>query len=226
MEFPAHYWGWLGFGTDYRKPIAANVNLVRTGSKDSSSSSASVNLDWTATETMTYGVSLSYRHSSSGVQFLDNFENPGGGIGGVSYVFAEMEQQTVDATLRADILFSRDLSLQLYAQPYLSIGTYADPRELLAPGSYELGAADDIPDFAPEDVHDYDFQYAEVNVNAVLRWEYRPGSTLYLVWKQGRFDYRNRAGSPELDPSLDHSALFDNEPENVFLAKVTYLFSL
>jgi len=64
-----------------------------------------------------------------------------------------------------------------------------------------------------------------MNVNAVLRWEYRPGSTFYLVWKQGRDLYDERFETPNLATLLDPGALFDTEPENTFLAKVTYWFS-
>ncbi|MFH1689210.1 MAG: hypothetical protein ABIE42_03100 [Candidatus Eisenbacteria bacterium] len=128
-------------------------------------------------------------------------------------------------TTRSDILFSRDLSLQLYAQPYLTIGGYGNPRELVAPDTYELTPAVDVPGFSADDVADYDFGYSAMNVNAVLRWEYRPGSTLYLVWKQGRDLCYDRFEVPALETSLDFDALLDTEPENVFLAKITHWFS-
>ena len=220
MSYPTGAYGWLGFNTDYRLPFVANVNLNAGGNERGSwNRSTSVGLDWTATEVMTYSLSVSYRRSHSEAEHLDNFGKPGGGIGGVSYVFAELEQQTVDATFRSDILFSRDLSLQLYAQPYLTVGGYGNPRELVAP-------AVDIPGFSAEDVTHYDFRYSAMNVNAVLRWEYRPGSAFYLVWKQGRDLYDDRFGTPTLETSLDLGALLDREPENVLLAKVTYWFPI
>jgi len=226
MSYPSGAYGWLGFNTDYRRPLVAEVNLNASGNERGSwNRSTSVGLDWTATEAMTYGISVSYRRSYSDAQHLDNFGNPGGGIGGVSYVFAELEQQTIDATFRSDFLFSRDLSLQLYAQPYLTVGGYGNPRELVTPDSYDLAPAVDVPRFDAEDVSDYDFRYSAMNINAVLRWEYRPGSTFYLVWKQGRDLYDKRLETPNLETSLDPGALLRREPENVFLAKVTYWFS-
>ncbi|MCK4409023.1 MAG: hypothetical protein KAW67_03000, partial [Candidatus Eisenbacteria sp.] len=84
----------------------------------------------------------------------------------------------------------------------------------------------DIPGFSAEDVTHYDFRYSAMNVNAVLRWEYRPGSAFYLVWKQGRDLYDDRFGTPTLETSLDLGALLDREPENVLLAKVTYWFPI
>jgi hypothetical protein len=227
VRYPSGAYGWLGFNTDHRLPLTANVSL-NTGwdAFGGWNRAASVGLDWTATEAMTYSLSVSYRRSHSEAEHLDNFRNPGGGIGGVSYVFAEREQQTVDATFRSDILFSRDLSLQLYAQPYLTVGGYANPRELVTPGTYDLTPAVDIPGCSATYVHGRDFRYSAMNINAVLRWEYRPGSTFYLVWKQGRSLYDDRFGTPTLKTSLDPGALFDEEPENVFLAKLTYWFSI
>jgi hypothetical protein len=61
---------------------------------------------------------------------------------------------------------------------------------------------------------------------AVLRWEYAPGSTFYLVWKQGRDVYEERESATNFDASLVAGDLFDNEPENVILAKLTYWFSM
>jgi hypothetical protein len=223
MRFPPSVWSWLGFSTDYRKPVSFEVNLNASGNERGAwSRGASVEAGWAATRTTRYGIEVSYSRSHGEAQHLDNFPNPGSGIGGVSYVFAELEQQTVDATFRADVLFSRDLSLQLYAQPYLTVGDYHNPRELIRADSYDLAPPAGIPGFPADSVDDYDFNYASVNVNAVLRWEYMPGSTFYLVWKQGRDVYEDRLGSPSLKTELDPSRLFEDEPVNELLAKVTY----
>ena len=72
---------------------------------------------------------------------------------------------------------------------------------------------------------DYDFRFASVNGNAVYRWEYRPGSTLFLVWTHSRSTYEERSlvsDRGSFRSNLDGGTLFRNEPENVLLAKVTY----
>jgi len=180
---------------------------------------------WNPTSTVGWTASLTYTEVHEDAQHIDNFASPGGGIGGVSYVFGEMDQRTVDLTLRANVLFNRDLSLELYAQPYLSVGDYRRARELARPDSYEF-APYGAEDF---DVRDYDFRYSSVNVNAVLRWEYRPGSTFYLVWKQSRGIDEDRGtvleGGGRFDNALDARTLLDDEPENVFLAKISYWFA-
>jgi hypothetical protein len=220
-------YAWLGFSTDYRKPIAFDVNFNGGANERGAwNRSASVGIGWTATEALTFNLAASYQRSHSEAQHLENFANPGGGIGGVSYVFAELEQQTVDVTFRSDVLFNRDLSLQLYAQPYFTVGGYSNPRELVTPDSYDLERPEGVPGFDPAGVHDHDFRYSAMNINAVLRWEYRAGSTLFLVWKQGRDDYEERSGHPRLTTRLDPAELLDEEPESTFLAKLTYWFSI
>ena len=158
---------------------------------------------------------------------MGNFASPGEGIGGVSYVFGDLDQETVDVTIRADVLFSRNLSLQFYAQPYLTVGEYSRPKDLAEPDSYEFEPALGIPGFAPASIGNYDFEYASVNVNAVLRWEYRPGSTLYIVWKQGRTGFDSGFSSgPGFRLELSATEMFDSEPENTLLVKLTYWFTV
>ena len=134
-----------------------------------------VEVDWTPTTRVSLSFDAGYNKTHAMAGFVDNFASPGEGIGGVSYVFAELDRETVDLTVRADVLFSRNLSLQLYAQPYLTIGEYSKPKRLAKPDSYEFEDVEGAPDFDPSSIGDYDFEYASVDVNAVLRWEYRPG---------------------------------------------------
>ncbi len=224
MHSPGAIWGWWGFQTDGRK----DFTLVHNGSINRDSAGgrrAQVGLcgHWTPTTSTNLSIETSYRATHAMARHIGNFASPGGGIGGVSYVFAELDQQTLDVTFRADVLFSRRLSLQFYAQPYLTVGEYGKPKQLARADSYDFDPAEGIPEFDPQAISDYDFRYASVNVNIVLRWEYRPGSTFYLVWKQGRSEYAERGWSgSDFDTTLNTGDMFDTEPENTFLAKVTY----
>lgn len=237
MTTAQSYWYWWGLHSDYRRPLGfSHEGNQSWNDRGGRGLWLELQGSWNATEAMTYSLSVGYARSHSDAAHLDawrvdedadwNYPNPGGGIGGVSYLFAELDRRTIDATFRADILFSRSLSLQLYARPYLTIGDYRTPRELVRPDSYDLAPADDVPGFDPEDVHKFDFRYSAVNVNAVLRWEYAPASTFYIVWKQGREVGESRADTVGFSTALDAAGLLDNEPENTFLAKVTYWFSL
>jgi hypothetical protein len=158
---------------------------------------------------------------------VDLATRPGGiGIGGLSYVFGRIHQQTLDVTLRSNILFSRTQSLELYVQPYVTVGDYAEARELRRHDTYDLVHYDE-PGYDP---HAFDFQYSALNWNAVYRWQYRPGSALYLVWTQGREGYEERGsqsgGQGDFRNPISVSTPFAMEPENRFLAKVTYWFAL
>jgi len=209
MHTPGGVWGWWGVRTDGRKDIVyeleGNLNRNDAGGR---TDYVELSVDWTPTTRIGLSLDAGYNTTHAMASFVDNFASPGEGIGGVSYVFAELDRQTVDLTLRADLLFSRHLSLQLYAQPYLTVGEYSKPKRLARADSY-------------------DFEYASVNVNAVLRWEYRPGSTLYLVWKQGRSSYDDGFSyGSGFRPELSASEMFDSEPENTVLIKLAHWFAL
>ena len=114
-------------------------------------------------------------------------------------------------------------SLELYLQPFLTVGDYSNLRELARPDSYDLQPYEDY------DVRNRDFSIGAVNMNLVYRWEYRPGSTIFFVWThaRSRADMRLLHGDPD-DPlnsftnNFSTDPLFDNEAENTFLLKVSY----
>ena len=168
-------------------------------------------------------VSVSHEWGEDDAQWTGNFDNPGGGIGDVSYTFARLEQRTWDVTVRGSWLFDRDKSLELYVQPFLTYGDFSDLRELAQPDTYDLRPYDGF------DVREKDFSLGAVNLNLVYRWEYRPGSTIFLVWQHARENYDRRGwhGSPD-DPlnrftnDFSTDPLFDNEARNTFLLKASY----
>ncbi len=171
---------------------------------------------------LTASLDLRYEDRLADAQWLVNLADPAG-LDGVAYVFAELDQQTLDVTLRTSWFFDRDTSLELYAQPYLTTGRYSRPRRLATPDSRDLRPYD--LDTAP-----YDFDFAALNLNLVWRWEYRPGSTLFLVWTHGREGYLARDDTPgderlwlgDLAPDL----LWNQEPTNTVLVKLNAWFSL
>ncbi|MBT3231893.1 MAG: hypothetical protein HN356_03685 [Calditrichaeota bacterium] len=110
----------------------------------------------------------------------------------------------------------------MYFQPYMTTGDYHTPVELANPDSYDFQPIEGVPDFEYGDENNSDFRYASVNTNVVLRYEYNAGNTFYFVWKQAyKSDLRGNN-----DINIDLSDLFSSQPENVFLAKVTYWFEI
>jgi len=163
---------------------------------------------------------------------------------GTRYVFAALSQRQAYLTLRANATFSPTLSFQLYAQPFAFAGDYSDFKELRARKTFAfnhygrdngstISRVGDTyivePDGAvPGDTlrfRDPDFRTRAVKVNAVLRWEYRPGSTLFVVWTQSRSGYVPYDAGFDLQRDFRRE-LFRDRPTNVLLVKVNYWISM
>ncbi len=160
------------------------------------------------------------------------------------YVFAQFVQHSLDASFRVNVTFSPTLSFQLFAQPFTFTGEYQTFEELRAPRTYTFNvygrdngstirydataqqytvhptaSATDSLQFSNPNLRD-----RSLRSNAVLRWEYRPGSTLFVVWTQSRFA---EFGDPTFAPVhyLAHELLGDR-PTNVLLVKLNYWLSI
>lgn len=220
MGEPTTWGGWLGGSTDSRKNLVYQLEGNHwVDSAQNASTDLWTSVAWNQNSAINHELSVSYGHRVDDTQYLDQVEaEPGAGIGGISYLFGDIVQETMNITLRTNVLFDRNKSLELYLQPFQTVGRYSRVRELERADSYSFS---DYPARAA----DYDFNYAALNLNMVYRWEYRPGSTFFLVWTQGRqrYDQRNLIGNPaRYQSGLDSSQPFDSEPENVLLAKISY----
>jgi hypothetical protein len=183
------------------------------------------------------------------IQFVDHSIDPlATPTYGSRYVFADLFQTTVSATTRVDWTLSPLLSFQLYAQPFASAGRYKGFKELAKPGTqdYVVYGRDNASTIAPVidatsgntqsynidpdgggvapsfSIENPDFRTHSLRGNAVVRWEYRPGSALYFVWQQERSDYLPYEG--EFRTHRETAAIF-GRPSNVFLVKATYWFA-
>jgi hypothetical protein len=157
------------------------------------------------------------------------------------YVFATLDQTTLALVTRTDWTFTPKASLQIYLQPLISAGDYTDFKELRAPRTFDFdvygrdvgtvtktgGTYDIDPDANPATLNSFqigdpNFNFRSLRGNAVLRWEYRPGSALFFVWQQ------QRVGSEpfgDFDFSRDFHGLVKQHPDNVFTIKATYYLS-
>jgi hypothetical protein len=136
------------------------------------------------------------------------------------YTFAHLNQKEISLTGRVDYTLSTALTLQLYGQPFVSKGTFSSVRELADPvaAAYE----NRYQPYADTSVTNNPggFNFKQFNSTVVLRWEYRPGSTVFVVWTQGRRDLAGLEGSRS--PGGDFRDLFDLHPNNTFLVKASY----
>ena len=165
---------------------------------------------------------------------------------GSRYVFAPLNQTTVSIDTRFNVTFTPDLTFELYAQPLMASGDYRGLMELAAPRTFDfLRYGEDVGTMRrtdndgytidPEDggepfvLSDPDFDLRSLLGSAVLRWEWRPGSTLFLVWQQTRSERLERTAGGGFDRGIgdfrlgrDARELFGLKPDNVFAVKVTY----
>ena len=172
---------------------------------------------------------------------------------GRRYVFGGLDQTTISLDARVNVTFTPDLSLQLYVEPFISTGDYDRLKEFERPGAFRFleygrdagtvspagdggftvdpdgadpGGVGNVPPFF---VADEDFSYRSLLGNAVLRWEWRQGSTLFLVWQQRRIDSRTGhiAGGVDewvgdFDLNRDVGDMFGTRPDNIFVLKMSY----
>lgn len=237
MTRPTRTGSWVGFSTDFRKPYSFETELNASWGADGYRRWAvDQSLRWAQSTKINHRLELGYSENHRDAQFIgagnysDSFASPfndsnfdpaaigGAGIGGVSYVFGELDTQTFDVTLRTDLLFNRNQSLELYMQPFMTVGSYRNPRELEEEDTYDFSQV-------TLDASQADFNFVSLNMNLVYRWEYRPGSTLFLVWTHSRGTSESRS-DPGFHTGLAPGNLFGNEPENVVLAKLTYWLSI
>lgn len=155
------------------------------------------------------------------------------------YIFARIHQKTLSASLRINYTITPDLSIQYWGQPFVSGGKYTEFKRITDSRSdeytnrfSELSTSElaytnqdkmyHVSDQTGNPLYSFDqpdFNVKEFLSNMVVRWEYLPGSTIYLVWSQtrsqsvtnGNFNFRN-----------DLTDLFDNKPYNVFLLKMSF----
>ncbi|MBU8869661.1 MAG: carbohydrate binding family 9 domain-containing protein [Gemmatimonadales bacterium] len=228
MSSPDNYQGHLGFFTDSRKDLIFELFMRHSGDEAGSwGNEIQFECEWVLNSNINLDLEIGHTWARDDAQWMGNFDNPAGGIGNVSYTFGELKQRTWDVTLRSSFLFDRDKSLELYLQPFLAVGDYSNLRELVLPDSYDLQPWDGY------DPRNEDFSIGAVNMNFVYRWEYRPGSTIFLVWTHARRsdDLRQFHGTPD-DPdntftnNFGINPLFNNEAENTFLIKVSYWFPI
>ncbi len=153
------------------------------------------------------------------------------------YIFGAIDRSTVTLQFRANHTFKPDLTLDVYMEPFAASGRYYDFGELLAPrsrdlrpygsGAIDLTAHGDGTYTATDGGSSVDFTARDFNVqsfrsNVVLRWEWRPGSILYVVWQQNRESNELAGGHVGLG---DAFGSFAAPGENVFAVKTTWWIS-
>jgi hypothetical protein len=230
-------------GSDGRRMLSVQSSTsVERDSFDggrSTVNTTSVTLRPASNVSVTFGPTLTRLTSSN--QYLQTVpDSTATATYGHRYVFARLHQTTLSADTRVDLTFTPTLSLQVYAQPFISAGGFSQYKELQQPGTADYGvygagqgsivsAANGIvvdPDgdgpASSFHISDPDFNLRSLRGDAVLRWQYRPGSALFVVWQLQR---SGATGLGDFDLARDVGAIFREPVTNVLLLKVTYWLS-
>src|SRR5580765_3500110 len=212
---------WLEIQGDQRRVVYPDVfaQIVRSDEGNSRQAFVNPSLQVRLSARTTPSIGMNYSRNHDNTQFYGNFVDAGGVT---HYTFAHLDQTTIGLTFRLDYTATPTLTLQIYANPFVSKGTYSDVREVVNARAAKY--ADRYAPYGDADVtsNPGGFDVREFNSNTVVRWEYRPGSSMYLVWTQGRQNFEPDVGSGVQSDDLDK--LLRAHPANTFLIKVVHWF--
>ena len=209
---------WGGVNTDSRRTVSGglwvNLNHADEGRTRGASFSPYVSFRLSPQLQINVGTGLSRQRDNT--QWFGNFADS---AGVTHYTFARLRQRTASVSTRLNYTATPDLSFEFYGQPFVATGTYSDVREVSAtPGADAY--ADRFRPYAPPADARLAFKFTQLRTNAVVRWEYRPGSTLFVVWAHGRQHSSSESG--EQSWARDYRDLFGLHPDNTFLVKLAY----
>jgi hypothetical protein len=242
LRVPGGWNIWSSLQTDMRKKtrLSLQYSMFDRSNGDGASRNLSVRLNMIPSQAFNFSLQPSYSWNFNEMQYVGTFET----VAGTRWLTGRIDQKTVSLVLRLNLSLAPDLTLQFYGMPFISAGRYGRFKSVVSPraavwserydlleggrvafdaatGSYAVDEnGDGAVDFS---FADPDFNFLQFRSNLVARWEFRPGCTVYLVWSQGRTNYLNFG---DFDFDRDWSTLFNTRPDNVFLVKFAYTFTL
>ncbi len=232
---------WASVSTDERKPFSFELNGYGSWSRGGSSNyEVQPEVNWRASNHFSLSMGPSFNLNMDKLQYMTtlSFGNE------TRYIFGKIDQKTLGLVLRFTLNLTPSLTIQYYGQPFISAGKYSEIKRITDPRAeryvdrFHLFSGDEIHFVADSALYhidenadgaaDYsvgsqDFNFKQFRSNLVIRWEYTPGSTLYLVWSQDRTGV-SPEGSFAFGP--DMKDLFSIHPNNIFLVKINKWFSL
>lgn len=245
MKNPNNYYVELWGSTDTRKDVIFTFDgYYNVDGLGSNYYGISTDIEWKPNSQISLTFGPSYSKAIEKVQWVDNIEDPSAvSTYGNRYIFANMDQDQLSATIRLNWTFTPTLSLQLYLQPLFAVGSYTNFKEAAKPSSLEYndyGKDGSTISYNNED-EEYtvdpdgegpnepftfdnpDFNFKSLRGNVVLRWEVLPGSIFYFVWTHNQTNFddpgRFRFGN-------DFKNLWNSEGDDIFLVKFSYWFDM
>ena len=229
-------------GTDGRKPFSIDINggYNHSNALDGWSRNVGLSFNVKPTDGVTLTFGPDWSRSRSFAQYVRSVDDATAieTFGG-RYVFGDIDQWQLSVTTRANVIFAPRVSLQVFMQPLLATGDYSGFKELARPRTLDFlryGEAASALAFDPLSriytadpdgvglapaftFGDPDYNVKSLRVNAVFRWEMRPGSNFYAVWTRQQQDFSNPG---QFAPGRDFRAMFGAPGDDVILLKVAY----
>lgn len=215
VYMPARINMWANLNGDSRKMISPSLGLNGGRRLDGLGGNWNVNLGMQVRLGTQFNGSINagYGRNINDQQWNGNFVD--GAV--TNYTFARLYQNTSSVTARMNYTITPTLSVESYLQPFVATGEFTNWRALADGRSRDVDTR-----FRPYTVRGAPegFRFGQLRTNNVVRWEYRPGSTLFFVWSQGRD--ASDDGSAGYEVGRAYSQIFSRRPDNVFLVKASY----
>src|SRR5690606_17007239 len=182
---------------------------------------------------------LNYAWNKDELQYVSTIGASGSWANKPSYVMGRMKQETYGLTLKLQMNVAPDISIQYYGSPFTSVAKY--DKFKLATDTQSPSFSNRFSEFLDSEISydtgnyavsregntmtfkDPNFSFNEFQSNLVARWEYLPGSTIYLVWEHNRSN-QDDIYQPGWGNNLDR--MFGMSAVNTFMMKINYWFNL
>jgi hypothetical protein len=206
----------LYWNTDYRKTFVLHLDAGRDwNDSGSGGGNGSLSVEWKPSPQFSLSTGPSYSHSINAEQYVTTVDDEtAGATNGKRYVFGRLNEPQFSLDTRVNFLFSPKASLQVFMQPLVVTGNYSDFKSLARPRTLDFDPYSSVP-------FDPDFNFKSLRVNAIFRWEWRLGSTLYFAWTQQREDLSD-PGQFQLGRDIRH--VFTGPADNIFMVKLSRWF--
>lgn len=230
----------LFFNSDDRKKFNFRTGVVHSKLKENNGSFLKIELDFNyqIIDALNFKLSTEFSKRFNQTQYITQKEF----LTSYRYILGSIDNQTLQSTLRINYSLTPNISIQYYAQPFISKGKYSNFKYVTNATAdflqdrfqlYENSQIqynndtysfdDNLDGTLDYSMSNPDFSLVQFNSNLVIRWEYIPGSELFLVWSQGI-----RTNISLEDGLIDgyQTGILDQQPHNIFLIKFTHRFIL
>ena len=241
-RFSQENYGFMFIGSDDRKKLRFFLGSIYSGAKQDHFSLLrfETGITYQPTDALRISFEPEFSKHPNKTQYVTQTDYNGT----PRYVLGTIDNQTLSAAIRLNYTINPNLTIQYYGQPFISRGNYSNFKYVTNPiadnlydrfnqyennqisfdnatGTYLVD--EDIDGNTDYGISNPDFSFVQFRSNLVVRWEYIPGSEIFLVWSQGVTSFA--------DPSEDlfrglETGILDQKPENIFLLKMTYRFVL